>query len=49
MLTFIINLDTSTSRMEKYQNTSFHRWRATPRDEIHKFIDEKMISYYNLP
>ena len=49
MLTFIINLDTSTSRMEKYQNTLFHRWNATPRHEIHKFIDEKMISYYNLP
>ena len=49
MLTFIINLDDSKSRMEKYNLDYFHRWRATPRDEIHKFIDEKMISYYNLP
>ena len=49
MLTFIINLDDSKSRMEKYNLDYFHRWRATPRHEIHKFIDEKMISYYNLP
>ena len=49
MITFIINLDDSTNRLEKYNDTSYHRWKATSRDEIHKFIDQKMISYHNLP
>ncbi len=49
MITFIINLDTSQDRWEKYKETECIRWRATPRDEVDELTNKKMISHHNYP
>ena len=47
MNTFFINLDNATSRREKFKDTEYIRWRATPKEEVSPFVDDKMISMYS--
>ena len=47
MNTFYINLDNATSRREKFKDTEYKRWRATPKEEVSPFVDDKMISMYS--
>lgn len=47
MKTFYINLDNAISRRNKYAETGYKRWRATTKEEVSPFIDDKMISMYS--
>ena len=47
MITYYINLDSATSRRNKFAETGFKRWRGTPKEEVPPFVDEKMSSMYN--
>jgi len=46
---FYINLDSDVDRREKFLNTDYVRWRATPREEVSDELDKKMISCHNFP
>jgi len=46
---FFINLDKDIHRAEKFIGKDFIRWRATPREEVSKELDERMRSMYNFP
>lgn len=48
MKKFFINLDRDTSRAEKFNDTDYIRWRATPREEVSEELNKQMLSYYNL-
>ncbi len=47
MKVFYINLDTATTRRNKFLHTDYERWRATTRQEVPSYIEGKMISRYN--
>jgi len=47
MKTFYINLDSASSRRNKFAETGFKRWIATPKSEVPPFIDKKMTSMYS--
>jgi len=49
MITYYINLDSATVRKNKFENTDYIRFRATPRDEVPELVDKKMHSMYNFP
>jgi GR25 family glycosyltransferase involved in LPS biosynthesis len=47
MRTFYINLDNACERRKKFEGGSVERWRATSRQEVPPFIEEKMLSMTN--
>ena len=47
MITFFINLDSAEQRRIKFQNKDYKRWKATTKDNVPLYVDEKMISMYN--
>ena len=47
MKTFYINLDTAEERRNKFSETGYKRWRATPKDEVPQYIEKRMVSMYN--
>jgi len=47
MKTFYINLDSASSRRNKFAETGFERWVATPKSEVPPFVDKKMTSMYS--
>ena len=47
MKTFYINLDTATQRRNKFLHTDYIRWRATTKDEVPSYIENRMVSMYN--
>ena len=44
---FYINLDTATGRRNKFADNNFTRWKATGREEVPDYINNKIISMYN--
>ena len=46
MKTFYINLDTADKRRNKFSDTGFKRWRATPKSKVPSYIDDMMTSHY---
>ena len=49
MKTFVINLDSATDRWKHYENTDYHRWRATPYQEVTQEQRDRMCSIWNTP
>lgn len=48
MRTFVINLDTAVDRWKHYEDTDYHRWRATPYQEVSEEDSDRMLSYWNI-
>lgn len=48
MRTFVINLDTAVDRWKHYEDTDYHRWRATPYQEVSQEDSDRMLSYWNI-
>jgi GR25 family glycosyltransferase involved in LPS biosynthesis len=46
---FYINLLDDYERRQKFLGKGYHRWEACSRDEVPEELDQKMISFYNLP
>ncbi len=47
MKVFYINLDTATARRNKFKDVSYERWKATDKEEVPDYIENRMVSRYN--